>query len=135
MQTWIFDIRSRSFVLLLAAFFAITILVYYEVTEEFDQATILYFDSISGNLGLDLFMQSITEIGDVFYMLIFAIAMVIVKKTRRIGITILILLVISTLLTGYIKCGVDRDRPEVDFSGYPFPIPIETRHIFFILRR
>lgn len=126
MQNWIFDIRSRPVVFLVVAFVIVTILVHFEITEEFDKSAILYFDSISGNLGLDLFMQSITEIGDVFYTLIFAIALVIFKRTRKIGITILILLVISTILTGYIKCGVDRDRPDIEFSGHPFPIPIES---------
>ena len=125
MQNWIFDFRSRSFVLLVAAFVIVTLLVYYQVTEEFDQATIRYFDSISGNPALDLFMQSITEIGDVFYTLIFAIALILIKRTRRIGITIMILIVVSTILTGYIKCGVDRDRPDIEFSGFPFPLPIE----------
>ncbi len=70
-------------------------------------------------------MQSVTEIGDVFYTLIFAVALILIKKTRRIGITIMILIVVSTILTGYIKCGVDRDRPDIEFSGHPFPIPIE----------
>ncbi|MFB5646473.1 MAG: phosphatase PAP2 family protein [Nitrosopumilaceae archaeon] len=125
MQNWIFDFRSRSFVLLVIAFVIVSLLVYFQITEEFDQSTILYFDSISGNPALDLFMQSITEIGDVFYTLIFAIALILIKKTRRIGITIMILIVVSTILTGYIKCGVDRDRPDIEFSGTPFPIPIE----------
>ena len=125
MQNWIFDFRSRSFVLLVIAFVIVTLLVSFQITEEFDQSSILFFDSISGNPVLDLFMQSVTEIGDVFYTLIFAIALILIKKTRRIGITIMILIVVSTILTGYIKCGVDRDRPDMDFSGYPFPIPIE----------
>ena len=125
MQNWIFDFRSRSFVLLVIAFVIVSLLVHFQITEEFDQSTIQYFASISGNPGLDLFMQSITEIGDVFYTLIFSIALILIKKTRRIGITIMILIVISTILTGYIKCGVDRDRPDIDFSGYPFPLPIE----------
>lgn len=112
-------------VLLVIAFIIISLLVYFEITEEFDKSTILFFDSISGNPGLDLFMQSITEIGDIFYTLIFAVALAIIKRTRKIGITILILLVISTIATGYIKCGVDRDRPDIKFSGQPFPIPIE----------
>lgn len=125
MQNWIFDIRSRPFVLLVIAFVIVSLLVYYEISQEFDKSVILFFDSISGNLALDLFMQSVTEIGDVFYSLIFAIVLVIIKKTRRIGITIMILLVISTILTGYIKCGIDRDRPDIEFSGHQFPIPIE----------
>jgi undecaprenyl-diphosphatase len=67
-------------------------------------------------------MESITEIGDVLYMLIFSIVLLIIKKTRKIGLTLMILLVLATLLTGYIKCGVDRDRPSLDFQGTPFPI-------------
>jgi undecaprenyl-diphosphatase len=69
-------------------------------------------------------MQSISEIGDVYYMLIFAIVLLIIKKTRRIGLALMILLVLATLLTGYIKCGVDRDRPSLDYEGTPFPIEL-----------
>ncbi len=103
MQNWIFDLRSRSFVLLVTAFVIVSLLVYFEITVEFDQSAILYFDSISGNSGLDLFMQSITETGDIFYTLIFAIALILIKRTRRIGITMMILIVVSTILAGYIK--------------------------------
>ena len=125
MQNWIFEIRSRPFFLLALLFVIVTIIVHSEITNEFDQSTIIYFDSISGDPGFDLLMQSITEIGDLIYMLILGIALIIIKKTRRIGITIMILLVISTILVGYIKCGADRDRPDIEFSGTPFPIPLE----------
>ena len=124
MQKWIFDIRSRSFVLTVLAFLFVTILVYWEITQEFDEAVSLYFQSIAGNATLDLTMQSISEIGDVYYMLIFAIVLLIIKKTRRIGLALMILLVLATLLTGYIKCGVDRDRPNLVFEGTPFPIEL-----------
>jgi len=125
LQNWIFEIRSRPFFLLALLFIIVTIIVHSEITEEFDQSVIIYFDSISGDPGFDLLMQSITEIGDLIYMLIFGIALIIIKRTRRIGITIMILLVISTILVGYVKCGVDRDRPDIEFSGTPFPIPLE----------
>ncbi|MGI0077191.1 MAG: phosphatase PAP2 family protein [Nitrosopumilaceae archaeon] len=124
MQKWIFDIRSRPFVLTVLAFLLVTFLVYFEVTKQFDESVIIYFQSISGNAVLDLLMQSITEAGDVYYMLLFAIALLIIKRTRRIGLSLMILLVLATLLTGYIKCGVDRDRPNLDFVGTPFPIDI-----------
>ena len=124
MQKWIFDLRSRPFVLTVLAFILVTFLVYFEVTKQFDESVIVYFQSISGNAVLDLLMQSITEAGDVYYMLLFAIVLLIIKKTRRIGLSLMILLVLATLLTGYIKCGVDRDRPNLDFEGTPFPIEI-----------
>ena len=124
MQAWFFEIRSRPFIITVLAFVLVTALVYWNITSQFDESIILYFQSLAGNPGLDLLMESITEIGDIYYMLIFSIILLIIKKTRKIGLTLMILLVLSTLLTGYIKCGVDRDRPSIDFKGNPFLIQI-----------
>ncbi len=124
MQNWIFDIRSRSFVLLVILFLIITALVYYNVTESFDQSVISFFSQNIGNPTLDIIMQYLTESGDIFYMMGFGVLMLIIPKTRRVGITLMILIVISTLLTGYIKCGIDRDRPDLEYEGVPFPVEI-----------
>jgi len=124
LQKWIFDIRSRPFVLTVLAFLLVTFLVYFEVTKQFDESVIVYFQSISGNAVLDLAMWSLTEAGSIIPMLLFAVALLIIKKTRRIGLSLMILIVLATLLTGYIKCGVDRDRPNFDFEGTPFPMKI-----------
>ncbi|MEE8178489.1 MAG: phosphatase PAP2 family protein [Nitrosopumilaceae archaeon] len=124
MQKLIFDVRSRPFIILIMAFIIITLLVYFGITAEFDNSVVLYFQSIAGNPILDLSMQSITEVGDVYYMLGFSIVLLIIKRTRRLGLALMILLVMTTLLTGYIKCGVDRDRPTLDFTGTPFPIEL-----------
>lgn len=124
MQNWLFDIRSRSFVLLTILFLIITALVYYDVTESFDQNIVSFFAQNTGNPTLDIIMQYITESGDVFDTMVFGILILLIPKTRRIGITLMILIVISTLLTGYIKCGVDRDRPDFEYEGVDFPITI-----------
>lgn len=124
MQNWLFDIRSRSFVLLTILFLILSAFVYFGVTESFDQSVISFFSQNVGNPTLDIIMQYITESGDVFNMMVFAIVMLIIPKTRRIGITLMILIVLSTLLTGYIKCGVDRDRPDFEYEGVPFPVEI-----------
>ncbi len=124
MQKLIFDVRSRPFFILIMAFIIITLLVYFGITAEFDNSIVLYFQSIAGNPILDLSMQSISEAGDIYYMLGFSIVLLIIKRTRRIGLALMILLVMTTLLTGYIKCGVDRDRPTLDFTGTPFPIEL-----------
>ena len=124
MQNWIFDIRSRSFVFLTILFLILTSIVYSGFTESFDQSIILFFSENIGNPTLDIIMQYITEAGDAFTMLMFAILILLIPKTRRVGITLMILIVISTLLTGYIKCGVDRDRPDFEYAGEPFPVPI-----------
>ncbi len=124
MQNWIFDIRSRSFVLLTILFLILSALVYFGVTESFDQSIVLFFSQNVGNPTLDTIMQYVTESGEVLWMLAFGILLLIIPKTRRIGITLMILIVISTLLTGYIKCGVDRDRPDFEYEGSPFPVEI-----------
>ena len=124
MQNWLFDIRSRSFVLLTILFLIVTTLVFFNVTESFDQAVISFFAQNTGNSGIDIFMQYVTESGDVFNMMAFGILILLIPKTRRIGITLMILIVIATLLTGYIKCGVDRDRPDFEYEGVPFPVEI-----------
>jgi undecaprenyl-diphosphatase len=105
-------------------FLILTALVYYGVTESFDQSIVLFFSQNVGNPAIDTIMQYITESGETLWMLAFTILILIIPKTRRIGITLLILIVISTLLTGYIKCGVDRDRPDFDYEGTPFPVEI-----------
>ncbi|MFQ5782639.1 MAG: phosphatase PAP2 family protein [Nitrosopumilus sp.] len=124
MQNWLFDIRSRSFVFLVILFLIITALVYYNVTESFDQSVISFFSESVGNPTLDIIMQYITESGEVLWMLGFGILMLLIPKTRRIGITLMILIVLSTLLTGYIKCGVDRERPDFEYEAAPFPVPV-----------
>ena len=124
MQNWIFDIRSRSFVLLTISFIVVSMLVYFHITESFDQSIISVTANNVGNPSLDLIMQIITESGDTIWMLGFGILILLIKKTRRVGITLMILIVLATLLTGYIKCGVDRDRPDFDYEGAPFPVKI-----------
>jgi len=99
-------------------------LVYFQITESFDQFVISSVADNVGNPSLDIVMQIITESGDTIWMLGFGILMLLIKKTRRIGITLMILIVLSTLLTGYIKCGMDRDRPDFDYEGTPFPVKI-----------
>jgi undecaprenyl-diphosphatase len=124
LQNWIFDLRSRSFVLLVVFFLIILTLVYFKISEGFDQGVISFFAKNTGNPILDTLMQLITESGDIFYMFGFGVVALILKKTRRIGITLMILIVLTTLLTGYIKCGVDRERPSLIYEGVSFPVEI-----------
>ena len=121
----LFGIRSRSFVLLLAIFLILTTIAISQVTFESEKQFMESVQSASGNYVIDLGVWLITESGNVFVLLPFSIILLIIRRTRRIGMTLLILLVISTILTGYIKCGVDRDRPFLTWEGTELPIKIE----------
>ena len=80
MQNWLFDIRSRSFVLLVLLFLVITALVYSDITKPFDDAIVFAFSQAVGNPTIDIIMQSITESGDVFNMLAFGIVILLIPK-------------------------------------------------------
>lgn len=127
LQGWIFDIRSRQFLILLAVSLSVTLSVYGGLTAALDGAVSVYIEeNIAGRSAFDTVMQYVTETGDVFHMLVFAIIVILLRRTRRVGISLMILLVITTLVTGYVKCGVDRDRPDTDYAGPDFPIPLSN---------
>ena len=127
MQKFIFEIRSRGFFLLVMAFLIICGLVYAEVTEQFDESSILYFQSVSGNTSLDLLMWVLTEIGGIIPIMIFCFVMFIWRKTRRMGLILLLAILIATVLAGYLKdYVVDRPRPDLEYLGSELPMDVES---------
>ena len=127
MQKFIFEIRSRGFFLLVIAFLIITWLVYAEVTEQFDESSILHFQSVSGNTSLDLLMWILTEIGGIIPIMIFCFVMFVWRKTRRMGLILLLAILIGTVASGYLKdYVVERQRPDLEYLGSELPIEIES---------
>ena len=127
MQKFIFEIRSRGFFLLVLAFLIIAGLVYAEVTEEFDRSSILHFQSAAGNAPLDLLMWVLTEIGGIIPIMIFCFVMFVWRKTRRMGLILLLAILIGTMVAGYLKdYAVERPRPDLEYLGSELPIEIES---------
>ena len=127
MKKFIFEIRSRGFFLLVLAFLIIAGLVYAEVTEEFDRSSILHFQSAAGNAPLDLLMWVLTEIGGIIPIMIFLFVMFVWRKTRRMGLIMLLAILIGTVVAGYLKdYAVERPRPDLEYLGSELPIEIES---------
>ena len=127
MQKFIFEIRSRGFFLLVLAFLIIAGLVYAEVTEEFDRSSMLHFQSAAGNVSLDLLMWFLTEIGGIIPIMIFCFVMFVWRKTRRMGLILLLAILIGTVVAGYLKdYAVERPRPDLEYLGSELPIEIES---------
>jgi len=127
MQKFIFEIRTRGLFLLVIAFLIISRIVYAEVTEQFDESSILYFQSVSGNTSLDLLMWVLTEIGGIIPIMIFCFVMFVWRKTRRMGLIMLLAILIATVLAGYLKdYVVDRPRPDLEYLGSELPMDIES---------
>ena len=127
MQKFIIEIRSRGFFLLVIAFLIIAGLVYAEVTEQFDRSSILHFQSVAGNAPLDLLMWVLTEIGGIIPIMIFCFVMFVWRKTRRMGLIMLLAILIGTVVAGYLKdYVVDRPRPDLEYLGTELPMDIES---------
>ncbi len=125
MQNWLFGLRSRPFLVLVVIFVVLSVLVNEKITTDFDRNTVLYFQSIAGNPTLDLTMWVITEIGDVRWLFLFSIILLIIRRTRRIGMIMLLSLVAGTIGAGYLKGYViDNPRPELEFLGSDLPYEI-----------
>ena len=127
MQKFIFEIRSRVFFLLVIAFLIIAGLVYTETTEQFDRSSILHFQSIAGNAPLDLSMWILTEIGGIIPIMIFCFVMFVWRKTRRMGLVVLLAILIGTVVAGYLKDYViEHPRPDLEYLGSELPMDVES---------
>ena len=126
MQKLIFEVRSRGFFLLVIAFLIIATLVYSEATKQFDQSSIQYFQSISGNQSLDITMWAFSEIGGIIPIMIFCFVMFVRRKTRRVGLIMLLAVLIGTVASAYLKdYVVERERPDLEYLGSELPIKIK----------
>ena len=126
MQKLIFEVRSRGFFLLVIAFLIIATLVYSEATKQFDQSSIQYFQSISGNQSLDIIMWAFSEIGGIIPIMVFCFIMFVRRKTRRIGLIMLLAVLVGTVASAYVKdYVVERERPDLEYLGSELPIKIE----------
>ncbi len=108
------------------AFLIIATLVYSEATKQFDQSSIQYFQSISGNQSLDITMWAFSEIGGIIPIMIFCFIMFVRRKTRRIGLIMLLAVLVGTVASAYLKdYAVERERPDLEYLGSELPIKIE----------
>lgn len=158
----IIDIRSFKFLALVALFVAVGFLVLYHVTDALDLAAVNSFHAIQGAT-LDGLMIAITVSGDVTTMFAVGIVLTIVRRTRRLGLTILISLVVISVLLVYVKPLYGRPLPPYQFTpqialpdkftleqdvigfthlAYSYPSGHETRAVtfsflvgFFLVRR
>ena len=125
MQNILFGIRSRPFFILLTLFLICTFIALSQFTFDSEKQFMTSIQESAGNPSIDYAVWLLTESGNVFVMLPFSIVLLIIRKTRKIGMILLILLVLSSLITGYVKCGVDRDRPFLDWLGSELPFEVE----------
>lgn len=108
-------VRSPRFFLLISVFAALSILVYIGTTSVFDELTSSVFRILHGNNVLNLIMINLSLLGDTSTLLLLAIALTIIKRTRKVGIVFLTCILIIIISSIYIKILVGRHAPLINF--------------------
>lgn len=122
MQHWLFDIRSRTFFLLLVFFLILTYLAYAKIIAPLDSDIENYVHSLGGNTHVDLAMQIFTETGWILYLVIFSFILLIKKDTRRLGLVLLLSIIVGSMISAYLRCYIGYEAPTLKFVGAHLPI-------------
>ncbi|HEU5487922.1 MAG TPA: phosphatase PAP2 family protein [Candidatus Nitrosotalea sp.] len=117
MQNWIFDIRSRTFFLLLLAFLILLYLAVAKTIFAYDTGFETALSKLAGNTPIDLTMDVFTELGWVLYPIFISIVLFIIKKTRRLGLVLLLSLLVGSMVVAYMRCYTGYEKPALDFLG------------------
>jgi undecaprenyl-diphosphatase len=121
LERWLFDIRSRTFLLLVMSFLILVYMAYAKITTYQDNNFENYMQKIAGDARLDLTMQFFSELGWVLYPILISILLFIIKRTRRLGLTLLLALLVGTISTAYLRCYTGYEKPDLEFLGAHLP--------------
>jgi undecaprenyl-diphosphatase len=117
MQQWLFDLRSRKFILLLVFFLTLTCLAYAKIIAPLDDGMENYVHSLGHNTAVDLAMQIFTETGWILYLIIISFILLIKKETRRLGLVLLLSIIVGSMLSAYLRCYIGYEAPTLKFEG------------------
>jgi undecaprenyl-diphosphatase len=113
---WSVRLRSFRFFGLVAVFVTILVLVAFHKTDSFDLAAAKFFHDV-GSAQLDGVMIALTLAGDLTTIFAVAVILAILRKTRRLGLAILVSLVVTSILLMYFKPVVARPLPPFEFHA------------------
>jgi undecaprenyl-diphosphatase len=106
-------LNSPQFVFTIAFFVILTSLVATQITVELDQAISLYVSGISQATDLiSMLTVAVASLGDVVTLVIISIVLSIIRRTRRLGLILLITILLTVILLTYIKPIVAQDNPN-----------------------
>src|SRR5919107_5238779 len=97
------NIKNTQILLLFFSFAIICALTTSGLLKKIDSPIFEYFKNIPRNTQSDLIVIIITTISDTINLIIIGFILVIIKKTRRIGMIFLLVIIIITILITYVK--------------------------------
>jgi len=113
---WLLSLRSPEFAALIICFVIFSILVDIGVMSTIDDIIAHYFRTLEGNPGFDQLMIGIASLGDIFSLVLIAIVLTIVRRTRKAGMVFLMAIVIISISTMYLKTIFERLSPTYTYK-------------------
>jgi len=113
---WLLSLRSPEFAALIICFVIFSILVDKGVMSTIDGIIAHYFRTLEGNPELDQLMIGIASLGDIFSLVLIAIVLTIVRRTRKAGMVFLMAIVIISISTMYLKTIFERLSPTYTYK-------------------
>jgi undecaprenyl-diphosphatase len=113
---WLLNLRSPEFAALIISFIIFSILVDRGIMSTIDGIIAHYFRTLEGNPGLDQLMIGIASLGDIFSLVLIAIVLTIVRRTRKAGMVFLMAIVIISISTMYLKTIFERLSPTSTYK-------------------
>jgi undecaprenyl-diphosphatase len=75
-----------------------------------------------GNYPVDITMDVFTELGWVLYPIFVSIILFIIKRTRRLGLVLLLSLLVGSMAVAYMRCYTGYEKPALEYVGAHLPI-------------
>ena len=97
-------------------FVALTVVVALGLTSGFDNFIYMYFRSAHRSANVDAVMITATSFGDVSTLLVIAVILTIIRRTRKMGMIFLTTIVVTAILVMYIKPLIGRSGPPYKFE-------------------
>ena len=97
-------------------FIALTVVVALGLTSGFDNFLYMFFRSAHRSANVDAVMITATSFGDVSTLLVIAVILTIIRRTRKMGMIFLTTIVVTAILVMYIKPLIGRSGPPYKFE-------------------
>ena len=81
----------------------------------FDNSITHYFRSLEGNKLFDQIMEGIASLGDIFTLVIVAIVLTVIRRTRKAGMVFLMAIVVISISTMYLKTIFEHLSPSYSY--------------------
>jgi len=102
-------------------FIALTVVVALGLTSGFDNFLYMFFRSAHRSANVDAVMITATSFGDVSTLLVIAVILTIIRRTRKMGMIFLTTIVVTAILVMYIKPLIGRSGPPKFEPGLRLP--------------